>query len=244
MSGATLAIGVLAASIAGIWPAIARAAPAPPADLPLIIVPVPAGRGAVEPGPNVRTDWFAVFLSGDGGWVALDKGVAGELAKHGIPTVGWDALKYFWTRRTPEGAAHDLDRVLNYYSQAWGKSHVLLIGYSQGADTMPFMVNRLPGATRDLVGFTTLLGISDNAVFEVHVANWFGNPAKGIPTAPELAVWSGAPYLCLYGASDREAACAQLTGQGGSQLKMAGGHHFGRRYTRIADEILNRLPAP
>jgi type IV secretory pathway VirJ component len=211
----------------------ASALPGAVADLPLIIVPAKAGGAG---------DWFGVFLTGDGGWVGLDKGVSAELAKHDIPIVGWDSLKYFWSRRTPDGAAHDLDRVVRHYSHAWGRSHVLLIGYSQGADTMPFMVNRLPPATHDLVGFTTLLGISDNAVFEFHVANWLGNPSKGIPTAPELQHWTGSPYLCLYGESDADAACAQLTGHDGSALKLAGGHHFGGGYAQIADEILSRLP--
>ena len=209
------------------------ALPSVVADLPLVIVPAPTrGTG----------DWFGVFLTGDGGWVALDKGISAELAKHDIPIVGWDSLKYFWSRRTPDGASHDLDRVVRYYSRTWNRSHVLLIGFSQGADTMPFMINRLPAETHDLIGFTTLLGISDNALWEFHIATWLGSPAKGVPTAPELARWSGAPYVCMYGESDPDAACAQLTGHDGSVLKLPGGHHFGGRFTKIADEILNRLP--
>ncbi len=121
---------------------------------------------------------------------------------------------------------------------------MLLIGYSQGADTMPFMVNRLPEATHDMVGLTALLGISDNALFEFHVTNWLGDPGGGVPTAPELRGWSGAPYLCLYGEHDRDAACRQLTGRGGVTVKMSGGHHFGGRYAAIAAQILSRLPAP
>jgi type IV secretory pathway VirJ component len=211
----------------------AAALPAPVADLPLI--EVPAARAAPSP-------WFGIFLSGDGGWVGLDRGVSGELAKHGIPIVGWDSLKYFWSARTPQGAAHDLDRVVRHYSRAWDKSHVLLIGYSQGADTMPFMVNRLPAATHDMVGLTTLLGISDNAVFEFHVANWLGNPGGGLATAPELQRWSGAPYLCLYGEDDGDSACEEVSGKEGVVVKMPGGHHFGGGYSDIAAEILGRLP--
>jgi type IV secretory pathway VirJ component len=211
----------------------APALPAPVADLPLIVVPA-AGSAPGE--------WFAIFLTGDGGWAGLDKGVSKELARHNIPIVGWDSLKYFWSPRTPEGASKDLDRVLRHYSSAWGRSHALLIGYSQGADTMPFMVNRLPAGTRQMVGLTTLLGISDNAVFEFHVANWLGEPARGLPTAPELERWSGSPYLCLYGRDDADSACKQLTGHDGSALVMPGGHHFGGGYVEIAEQILNRLP--
>lgn len=211
--------------------AMAPVLPAPVADLPLTEVPA-AGEGS----------WFGVFLSGDGGWVGLDRGVSEELAKRGIPVVGWDSLKYFWSPRTPAGAAQDLDRVLRHYSGAWNKSHAVVIGYSQGADTMPFMVNRLPPATRSLVGLTTLLGISDSAYFEFHVTHWLGNPSGGIPTAPELARWSGSPYLCIYGEEDGDSACALITGKGGMAVKMQGGHHFGGSYAQIAEEILSRLP--
>lgn len=213
--------------------ATAPVLPAPVADLPLTVVPA-AGSGL--------GDWFGVFLSGDGGWVGLDKGVSAELAKHNIPVVGWDSLKYFWSPRTPEGASKDLDRVLRHYSRDLGKSHALLIGYSQGADTMPFMVNRLPAATRAMVGLTTLLGISDNAVFEFHLANWLGGPTGGLATAPELERWSGSPYLCLYGEADGDSACKQLTGHDGNSFEMPGGHHFAGGYSDIADVILSRLP--
>jgi type IV secretory pathway VirJ component len=211
----------------------APALPPPVADLPLTVVPAAPGNSS---------PWFGIFLSGDGGWVGLDRGVSAELAKHSIPIVGWDSLKYFWSPRTPQGAAQDLDRVMRHYSQAWGKSHVLLIGYSQGADTMPFMVNRLPAQTHDMVGLTTLLGISDNALFEFHAANWLGNSSGGMATAPELRRWSGAPYLCLYGEDDGDSACAALTGKEGVAVKMPGGHHFGGGYADIAAEILSRLP--
>ncbi len=214
--------------------------PAAVADLPLIVAPT----APTAPSGPAAGAWFAVFLSGDGGWVGLDKGVTRELEKHDIPVVGWDSLKYFWSRRTPAGAAHDLDRVVREYEHRWGRSRVLLIGYSQGADTLPFMVNRLPQDTHELVKYTTLLGISDNAIFEFHLASWLGKPPRGIPTAPELARWSGSPYLCLYGEEDPDAACAQVTGHDGVALKLRGGHHMEGAYGEIAEDILSRLPAP
>jgi type IV secretory pathway VirJ component len=207
---------------------------APVADLPLTVVDAHAGTSSA---------YFAVFLSGDGGWVGLDRGVADELAARGIPVVGWDSLQYFWTARTPQGAAADLDRVLRHYAGAWGRSRAIVIGYSQGADTMPFMVNRLPAATRSLVDLTALLGISDSALFEFHVANWIGDPGGGLPTAPELARWSGSPYLCLYGEDDKDSVCGKITGKGGTALKLAGGHHFGGSYGELAAQIVRALPA-
>ena len=208
---------------------------APVADLPLTVVDTVAGTSS---------PYFAVFLSGDGGWVGLDRGVADELAKRGIPVVGWDSLQYFWSARTPQSASADLDRVLRHYAGAWGKSHALVIGYSQGADTMPFMVNRLPAATRTLVDLTALLGISDSALFEFHVANWIGDPGGGLPTLPELAHWSGSPYVCIYGEEDGGSVCSKLVGTAGMAVKLPGGHHFGGSYAELTTQILKALPKP
>ncbi len=122
------AFGTLAAAV----PA-APAPPAPLADLPIVEMRATGDR-----------DLLAVLLSGDGGWAGLDRELADELAAKGVSVVGLDSLRYFWRARTPEGLAADLERIVRYYAGAWQKSRVLLIGYSQGADVLPFAVSRLP----------------------------------------------------------------------------------------------------
>ena len=232
---AVIAIAAFAGSCAAAAaaPALAPTPAQAVAELPLIIVPAAPGK----PSP-----WFAVFLSGDGGWVGIDRGIAGALAAQGLPVVGWDSLRYFWRARTPGGASADLDRVVRHYSRAFGKSRVLLVGFSQGADTLPFMVNRLSPATHARVGLTALLGLSASADFVFHITNWLGGSKGGLPTAPELARWSGSPYLCIYGAADDDAACAHPAGRFGTTIEMPGGHHFDGRYAAIADRILAHLP--
>jgi len=219
---------------------VTSAPKARPSVLPVGVADLPLTEVAAAPGAYKQ--WFAVFLSGDGGWVGLDRGVAAELASKGIPVVGWDSLRYFWSPRTPQGASVDLDRVLRHYARAWGKPKALLVGYSQGADTMPFMFNRLPAATRGLVGLTALVGVSESAFFEFHVTHWLGNPDGGLPIAPEMTRWSGAPYLCLYGEGEDETLCPKLPpSQQGQSVQMPGGHHFGGSYSEVADQMLRHL---
>ncbi|OGD20983.1 MAG: hypothetical protein A2W03_07715 [Candidatus Aminicenantes bacterium RBG_16_63_16] len=117
-------------------------------DLPLIEVPAKKTAG----------DLLAVHLTGDGGWGVTDKGLSAELAEQGIPVVALNSLKYFWNRRTPESASQDLARILSRYILAWGKARVMLVGYSLGADVLPFMYNRLPDDLRQRVVSVVLLG--------------------------------------------------------------------------------------
>jgi len=124
---------------------------------------------------------FAVFLSGDGGWAGIDKNVAASLVARGVSVAGVDSLRYFWTARTAQGLAGDVDRVVRYYAYHWRKKRALLIGFSQGADVLPFAINRLPAATRRRVVLAAMLGPDERADFEFHLSNWgaerHGRPA-------------------------------------------------------------------
>jgi type IV secretory pathway VirJ component len=201
-------------------------------DLPLIESPATGAEGNV----------LAIMLSGDGGWAGLDKEVAKELNARGVPVVGWDSLRYFWKPRTPDGAARDLDRVVRHYARAWRKSRVLLIGYSQGADTMPFMVNRLPEESHRLVTATALVALSDEAFFEFHVSHWLGMPTGGLPTAPEVMSGRLGPVTCIYGKEEIDSPCRKDHGPGIQSIELPGGHHFDGAYATVAQAILAVLP--
>jgi type IV secretory pathway VirJ component len=197
-------------------------------DMPLVEVPA-TGTG--------NDDLFAVLLSGDGGWAGLDQQVARSLSERGIPVVGWDTLRYFWTARTPEGLAHDLDRTLDYYAKSWNRHRALLIGYSQGADVLPFAVNRLPLATHNMILTTTLLGLGRKAAFEFHLANWVG-PSSGLPILPEYQKLSRVTTLCVFGTGDKDSLCTDFPAGTPGTIQLSGGHHFDGDYDGLANLVL------
>lgn len=210
--------------------------PSPPAslaDLPLVEVPA-----------HKNAPWFAIMLSGDGGWAGLDKNVAAALAAKGVPVVGLDSLRYFWKARTPQGVAMDVDRVLRYYVAHWKKPQALLVGYSQGADVLPFAVNRLPATSRSLVAQTILLGLGERASFEFHLGNWLGAERDALPIRPEAAKLTAAATLCLYGTDDEDSLCPKLPTTSVTAQSLPGGHHFDGAYDKLAELILHRVSAP
>lgn len=199
------------------------------ADLPL--VPVPSSG---------TSDTFAVLLSGDGGWAGIDKDLAAKFAAAGVPVVGLDSLRYFWTARTPEGLAKDLDRVLRSFAVQWKKSRALLIGYSQGADVLPFAVPRLPASSRGLVAHTVLIGPGEKASFEFRLSNWVKRDSGGLPLKPELQKLAAADTLCVYGTNDRDTICPRVPATQVTPVPLPGDHHFNGEYQKLADEILRR----
>ena len=214
----------------------AAAPPPPPAslgDLPVIEIPA----------QGEESDTFAVILSGDGGWAGLDKEVAASLSSKGVKVVGIDSLRYFWTARTPDGTAADVDRIVRYYAANWKKKRALLIGYSQGADVLPFVATRLSKEARSIVSLAAGMGLSDHAVFEFHVANWVSDNNNGPETLPEVARITGIPFLCIYGADEKDTICPKLEKTPSARVvKLPGGHHFNGNYSLLADEILKAAP--
>ena len=63
---------------------------------------------------------LAIVLSGDGGWRDLDKTISEKLQSDGVSVVGWDSLRYFWSRKSPEQVARDLGAVIDTFSSRWG----------------------------------------------------------------------------------------------------------------------------
>lgn len=197
-------------------------------DLPLVELP------AAD-----KSDTLAVVVSGDGGWASLDKQIGETLRNDGISVVGLDSLHYFWDKKTPDIASKDLARILLYYSQAWGASKFILVGYSRGADTLPFMISRLPEELKSKVITVALLGMEADVDFEFHVSDWLSSGGKGEhKTIPEVQKLAGMNVLCIYGSDEDHSACTQLSKSAATVVEMPGGHHFGGDYEKLAAIIL------
>ncbi|WP_027795003.1 virulence factor family protein [Paraburkholderia acidipaludis] len=198
-------------------------------DLPL--VELPAAH---------TTDMLAIVISGDGGWRDLDKTIAETLQKDGIDVIGWDALRYFWSEKSPEETSHDLARVIRTYEARWHAKHVALVGYSFGADVMPFAYNRLPDALRAKVSYMSLLGFAPDADFQIRVTGWLGMPAsdKALAVRPELAKVPPAIVQCVYGADEKDTLCPALANTGIDLVKTDGSHHFDGNYGALAAKII------
>ena len=198
------------------------------------------GLPLIELPASKASDRFAVMLSGDGGWRRIDTKVTDKLRAGGIPVVGFLAPEYFAERRTPEEAGCALERVIRYYSISWRKKHVILIGYSRGADILPFMASRLPGDVRASVQLIALLGLEPMIDFKYNASWMFWKPKEPqFPVKPELEKLRGENVLCVYGEKEKDSLCHQLDPSLAKTLREPGGHHFAGKYHDIADAIID-----
>ncbi|MCC7201972.1 MAG: virulence factor family protein [Nitrospirae bacterium] len=185
------------------------------------------------------SDTLAVIISGDGGWAGLDREIGYAIAAHKIPVAGLNSLQYYWAKRTPEGSAKDLERILRHYLTYWNKEKVILIGYSFGAEVLPFMVNRLPEDILQKIQYVALLGPGRTAEFEFHISGWLGLPSTtALPLLPEMEKLTTARILCLYGEEEKDSLCTVLNPGMAKIIPLKGGHHFGGNYKTITEIIL------
>ncbi|MBI4774428.1 MAG: virulence factor family protein [Deltaproteobacteria bacterium] len=186
---------------------------------------------------------FGVMISGDGGWAGIDRDVANDLSSRGVPVVGLNALQYFWKRKTPEEAAKDLERTIRHYLAQWNKKEVILLGYSLGANVLPFMTNRLPEDILKKVRLIGLLGPSERVAFEFHILEWIRSRADAneSPVLPELEKLRGMKILCFYGKGESDSLCSKADEDLVKRVVLPGGHHFGGRYDAIAKTIIQEV---
>ncbi len=198
-------------------------------DLPLVEVPAQGDQSLS----------FAVIVSGDGGWASIDRDLGITLSAAGVSVVGFNSLEYFWNPRTPDQTAKDLERVLRHYLNAWKKESVLLIGFSFGADVLPFLADRLPADLSSKVKVVALLSPGRTAAFEFHLTDWLNvSHTNEQPTLPEVEKLKGTRILCFYGNEEEDSLCTAIDSKLATIIPLAGGHHFGGHFHTITDRIL------
>lgn len=185
---------------------------------------------------------FLVFLSGDGGWYSFEQRISDRLAAEGIPTVGLDTKRYFWNRRTPEATTKDIERVLEIYETKWKKHHFILMGYSMGAEVLPFILNRLPPTQQAMIQSIVLLSPRPMGDFEVHFSSMLGlgsfhddyNVQQEIASLPPLFQQR---TLVVFGDAEHSLMPAQLCDSSVRFATVHGDHHYYNNSAAIVEAM-------
>ena len=203
------------------------------ANQPLPVVQVAAPSGSHGP--------LLLVLSGDGDWTAFMKELSEMAAAHGAPVLGLKMRTYLSTPRKPDQVAADLEPAVRAQLKEWNRDDIVIIGYSRGADTAPFIVNRWPSDLRARVRSLGLIGLSDNASFEFHwedLAIDVSRPTD-IPTRPELDKLAGLSILCFRGEDEPKSACTQSSS--GMRTIVHDGKHRAKAGDGTSELVLRAL---
>jgi type IV secretory pathway VirJ component len=176
-----------------------------------------------------------IFVSGDGGWADLDQGVAERLVAHGIAVVKWNALRYFWQKKTHQQFSDDLARVVKALPE---DATVFAGGYSFGAETVPVVVAAGGDPAIARIAGLTLLGPGTYATFEVSPLDWIrtSSQATAHPVGPAIER-AARPVLCVSSDDEKDSGCPPGPLPGYTHAVVPGGHHFGSDYDDLASRV-------
>jgi type IV secretory pathway VirJ component len=153
-------------------------------------------------------------------------------------------------RRSPEEAAADVARVARAYLARWqgataGGGRLLLVGYSRGADLLPFVAARLPADLRARVRLVAMLGLAHTANFQFHWSDVVKDTRRpdDRPTGPELEKLRGMRLLCVYGTEEKDSGCRDADSTLVTRVARLGAHHFDKNYGALAELILGAMGA-
>jgi type IV secretory pathway VirJ component len=186
---------------------------------------------------------IAIIYSGDGGWQDLDKTIGEWMATQDIHVLGVSTIKAFWTAREPEQVATDIETMLAK-ADPTGTLPVMLIGYSFGADILPFAWPYLDPKTKERIRLFTLLAPEKTTEFHVSVEGWLGIKSGTYSVPDAIKTLPPGPVLCVYGEDEvDDTPCRPETLPGMELVQTPGGHHFDEDYPKLGQTILDAFEA-
>ncbi len=144
-------------------------------------------------------------ITGDGGMVRFDLKMLREYQNNGFSYIGLSSLKYFITGKTPEKIAHDIIPVIRHYSEEWNKETIVLVGFSFGAEIIPFLHNRLSTEMKQKVKLVVLLTPAKTSQFRIRLRDMIGMDKKKEPynVADETAKIKSSRVLAVFGKEEK-----------------------------------------
>ncbi len=186
-----------------------------------------------------NSDYFVLLYTGDGGWKSLAMDLAGYFQKKNISVVGLDVRKYFWTKRNQSEISSSLKVLIEHYATAWHKSKVVLIGYSFGAEVLPFAISEQNQSLIEMIKKIIMIAPGQKAEFEVTFGSMLDVSNDGLQISPEMAKINVDKFYIICDDSE-EALCSTLNDQYDIDV-LKGGHHFDGDFQELNSLIWNKL---
>lgn len=177
--------------------------------------------------PADGTAPLVLFISGDGGLNNFSTALCNGLHNAGYSVAALNAQAYFNDKKTPEQATADITRYLTTQLARRKNQQLVLIGYSFGADVLPFIVNRLPGELGRKCSLAVLLSPSTSTDFETHWSDMLGiNRKRSMDVLAEINKMTVKQVVTFFGESEKDFPVQSITLHNYRNGFLPGGHHY------------------
>lgn len=182
---------------------------------------------------------FIFYITGDGGFNNFSIDLCTEINKAGYPVTTLNAKSYFWDKKTPDQTATDISTYLENQLKRRKNQQIVLVGYSFGADVLPFIVNRLPDTVKKKLISIVLLSPSTSTDFEIHFSDMFGTPKKrAMDVVAEINKMGNHKTVLMFGDDEEGFPEKEISLKNIVIKTMAGGHHYDGNTAEVAKTMM------
>lgn len=182
------------------------------------------------------------YLSGDGGFNKFSNSLCEGINKKGFDVIALNSKSYFWDKKTPEQTATDVNNYLVKKLAGRKNQQVVMIGYSFGADVLPFILNRIPKDIHDKILVSFLMASSGSTDLEIHWSDILGgNSKREMDVVTELNKLVNDKIVIISASDDGHLALNKISLKRYTHEVLPGGHHFDGDTDEIIKVILNDM---
>ncbi|HEV7621197.1 MAG TPA: AcvB/VirJ family lysyl-phosphatidylglycerol hydrolase [Flavisolibacter sp.] len=181
------------------------------------------------------------YISGDGGWNSFSTSLIKGFTNAGYSVIALNSRSYFWTRKSPQQAAADVSSSINQYAKAWNIKSIVFIGYSFGADVMPFIQTSLPVNLSNMVHHIILMSPSRKTDFEIHLLGMMGLGNSHGKSVPDEINKLNIPVTLIFGSDENDFPVRDIKVKKIETIKLAGGHHYDGNVDELIKKITDKI---
>jgi type IV secretory pathway VirJ component len=185
---------------------------------------------------------FIFYISGDGGFNSFSTGLCSTLNAQGYDVVALNARSYFWDKKTPEETTTAITNFLTSKFTGRKNQQLILVGYSFGADVLPFIINKLSGVMASKLGTTFLLSPSTSTDFEIHWSDLMGfNKKRSMDVPAEINKLATHKIVIVSGSDEDEFPFDAIKLKKYFHTILPGGHHFDGNTKEVVNTITRNM---
>lgn len=171
---------------------------------------------------------IVLYLSGDGGLNSFSTSYCELLGKQGYTVGAVNSKSFFWDKKSADQIAKELSSTLEKLLVGKKNHLVYFVGYSFGADVIPFLVNKLTAEWKERLQAVALLEPSTSTDLEIHVSDLFGRSEvkRSMDVVAEINKMVNVRTAILLGEDGVSFPIKNIRLKNLETIYMKGNHHF------------------
>lgn len=194
----------------------------------------------IECKTDANLGYYVILLTGNGGWRKLVQSITYYLNQKDVSVLAINTKKYLLLRKNPSQICLDLETLIDRYNTKWEGQKVVMMGYSMGAEVLPFAINCMHHQYKQKINDLILIAPGLSATFKVKLRDYYWEVNEGADIYTELQKLNKTKTYVICDDTKFSICHKNLDGVVDHDF-LSGGHHFGGDYDTLSELVGKRL---